>query len=193
MPKVSGHGQAAIITESEYLKIRRVLEGWHKIFWDIAYYTGERWGAIVALQVEDVFFCGKPLEDITFRAATRKGDTRGRRETRQVPTHPVLMEKLKAYKPPATGWLFPSHYGDTIDHVSFKTADAFLRVALEKVGYQSRGISTHSTRRSLITRLDERGIGIRVIQKITGHKDLDSLSRYIEVSPERVKQAMACA
>ncbi|MFB2982863.1 tyrosine-type recombinase/integrase [Microseira sp. BLCC-F43] len=163
MPKICRHGQAQIISESEYLKIRRVLNGWHQLFWDIAYYTGERWGAIVALRVDDVYLNSRPLEYITFRARTRKADPSGRRQTRQVPVHPVLNEKLQAYKIPASEWLFPSNSCKKKgNHVSFKTADAFLRVALEKTGYQAKGISTHSTRRSLITHLDERGIGIKL-------------------------------
>ena len=191
MPKNSRHGQAEIISETDYLKIRRSLVGWHQLFWDIAYFTGERWGAILALQVEDVYAAGHPREYVTFRARTRKADSLGRRQTRQVPVHPTLLERLKAYDPPKSLWLFPS-IRDRNQHVCFRTVDAFLRNALERCGFEDKGISTHSTRRSLITRLDERGIGIKTIQAITGHRSLQCLSYYIEVSPKRIKEAIAC-
>lgn len=191
MPKNNGHGQAEIITQSQYLAIRKVLKGWHRLFWDIAFYTGERWGAILALKVDDVFAYGKPRQDITFRARTRKADPKGRRQTRQLPISPTLLERLQAYDPPLGEWLFPSSHNPG-NHVARRTVDAFLRTALEKCGYESKGISTHSTRRTLITRLDEKGTSIKVIQKITGHKSLQCLSGYIEVSDQRVRQAIAC-
>jgi len=62
MAKISRHGQAEIISHSEYLKIRRELVGWHQLFWDVAYYTGERWGAIVAWRVEDLYADGCPRQ-----------------------------------------------------------------------------------------------------------------------------------
>jgi len=191
MAKISRHGQAEIISHSEYLRIRKELQGWHQLFWDIAYYTGERWGAIVALRVEDLYADGCPRQYVTFRARTRKADTNGYRQTRQVPIHPTLYERLKAYDLPNSEWLFPNKRNSR-KHVCFKAADLFLRKALEYCGYESKGISNHSNRRTFITRLDEKGIGIKVIQAITGHRSLQSLSSYIDVSPERMRQAIAC-
>lgn len=186
MPKIDGCGKAEILSEFEQAKIRKVLSGWHQIFWDIACYTGERWGAICALQVEDVYensFKREPREYVTFRAGTTKT-----RQTRQVPVHPILGERLRAYTPPLSEWLFPSNEG----HVTRQAADAFLRVALEKCGYEGKGISTHSTRRTFITRLHQRGISVKTIQEITGHKSLQVLSGYIQVTPLQVRQAIAC-
>lgn len=193
MPKIKGHGQAEILSEKDYLTIRKSLSGWHQIFWDIACYTGERWGAICQLEVTDVYACtstATPHEYVTFKARTRKADPSGRRKTRQVPMHPQLIEKLKAYRPPTDGWLFPSDRRPG-QHICFRSADEFLRQALEKTNLSKRGISTHSTRRTLITRLDEKGTALKVIQAVTGHQDLKALSRYVEVAPERVKSAIA--
>ncbi|HEY9703500.1 MAG TPA: hypothetical protein V6C58_13705 [Allocoleopsis sp.] len=64
----------------------------HRLFFDIAYYTGEGRGAITQLKVSDVYSDGLPLDEITFSAPTRKDKV-----TRQVPGHPVLKLILKSY------------------------------------------------------------------------------------------------
>lgn len=194
MPKNNRSGQAAILTESDLQKIRRQLDNkTHRLFWDIARYTGERWGAITKLDVGDVYsdpHRGVPHADITFPAAIRKASPDGTRQTRQVPVHPSLQEILEAYKPPVDGWLFPSRTKPG-EPMSFQAADDFLRRALEAAQIAHKGISSHSTRRSFITALYLRGVDLATLQKITGHRDLKSLQRYIEISPERVRRAIA--
>jgi len=53
------------------------------------------------------------------------------------------------------------------------------------------GISTHSFRRTGLTQLSNVGIPLRVIQEISGHRDLAQLQRYLEVKPEQVRGAVA--
>lgn len=193
MPKNNRSGQAALLTEVDLIKIRKKLSNkTHRLFWDIARYSGERWGAICQLQVRDVYadpYRSVPCEDITFRAVTRKASPDGSRMTRQVPVHPALKEILEAYKPPGDGWLFPSRLKAHC-HLSFQGADDFLRRAIDQAGLQDKGISSHSTRRSFITALYLRGVDLRTLQQITGHHDLKALQRYIEVSPDRVRKAI---
>jgi integrase/recombinase XerD len=185
-------GQAAIINDSEYFKIRREFNSEkYRILWDLAWYTGERWGALVQLKVEDVFSSqsGKPRDTITFRAVTRKARPDGKRETRQVPVHPALCESLCAYSKHLNGiWLFPDREG--VRHIDIRLADKILRSALIRAGLDHRGISTHTTRRSFITKLNEKGVDIATIQKITGHRDLKSLVKYIEIPVDRIKGAI---
>lgn len=162
----------------------------HHLLFDIARYTGERWGAIVQLRRLDVFDeRGKVLQQITFRSSTRKADTSGKRTTRQVPIHPTLGELLATY--PVDGhsvWLFP---GDGDNHLTLRAADLMLRRAIQRVNLEHKGYCTHSTRRTFITRLWESGVDIHTIQIITGHKDLKSLIRYIEADPKRIERAIA--
>lgn len=192
MAKVSGHGQAAIISDAEYLKIRKFLISKpHRLLLDIAKYTGERWGAIVQLRVDDVYEGDKVRAHITFRASTRKADPKGVRKTRQVPVHPQLKEVLEGYMHiTESPWLFPSRINSET-HITLRAADLMFRGAVEKAFLAHKGFSTHSTRRTFITRLWEKGIDIHTIQLITGHQDLKSLIRYIEADPERVAKAVA--
>lgn len=192
--KNNRYGQSAILSDSEYFKIRReIRSSKYKLLLDLAWYTGERWGALVQLKYEDVYQNGKPRDTITFRANTRKARPDGKRETRQVPVHRSLFDSLKEYKPDTVPspecYLFPGQKPNT--HIALRLADKILRAATERAGLENKGISTHSTRRSFITKLHEKGTDIYVIQKITGHKDLKALSRYIEVPADRIAGAIA--
>lgn len=184
------NGQAAILTDSDFSRLRRNIKKLkYKILLDIAWYTGERWGAIVRLKIEDVYNQdGSPRELITFRAATRKKRPDGSAETRQVPTHPNLLESLRSYAPgPGSIWLFPSNEDKPI---TWRNAYNILMAASDKAGLSTKGISTHSTRRSFITKLHNKGTATATIKKITGHKDFKSLERYIDINADEVKGAI---
>ena len=191
--KVNGHGQGAIISDADYQKIRKMARSKkYRLLFDIARYTGERWGAIVQLSVSDVYNEDwQPRFNITFRANTRKASPTGKRVTRQVPAHPSLRELLEAYRTDAAScWLFPSRV-DFSSHITLRAADLMFRAAVEAAGLQHKGYSTYSTRRTFITRLWEQGVDLHTIQLLTGHSDTKSLVRYIEADPERIKKAIA--
>jgi integrase/recombinase XerD len=184
--KIDRHGQAEPIYLNGYRKIREGFnEAHHKLFFDLAYYTGERWGAIVQLAVTDVYNKdGIPRTHINFKKNTRKD-----KQTRQVPISDSLALRLKAYPLPASLWLFPSRYSD--NHLGIRTFDAALRRAIDRAGLSGLGYSTHSTRRGFITTLHRNGFDVRVIQEITGHRSLTVLSKYIDVSEEQKRSALA--
>ena len=69
------------------------------------------------------------------------------------------------------------------------TADKILRDACKSVGLI--GVSTHSFRRTALTMMSSAGIPLRVIQEISGHNDLGTLQRYLEVTPEQKRNAVA--
>ncbi len=185
-------GQAAILSNTDYSKIRNQIKSQkYKLLLDLAWYTGERWGALVKLKVEDCYnLDGSPRQYITFRAATRKATPDGKRKTRQVPVHTILAESLLSYKLDSDSeYLFPSCDGDK--PISVRWSDRILRAAVDRAGLISKGISTHSTRRSFITKLHRNGCDLYTIKQITGHQDFKSLERYVEIDCDRVKGAIA--
>jgi integrase/recombinase XerD len=195
MSKNNRHGQAEILSASDCDRIRRsIISKHHLLLWDIARYTGERWGAIRQLKVSDVYqnaIASVPRAEITFQKHTRKASPSGKQETRQCPVHPELARLLQAYKPNSSGYLFSSGMGG-VTPISFSACDKWLRSAVVRAGLGHRGIATHSTRRSFITILYyDRGVDIQTLQAITGHSDLKSLQRYIEVSDDRKVAAIA--
>jgi integrase/recombinase XerD len=195
MPKICRHGQAEVLSDQDCAKILKFLKNpKHRLFFAIACFTGERWGAITQLRILDVYTNPDRRElrkTICYRASTRKASPKGHRTTREVPIVPELALHLQAYSLPVpTGeWLFPD-YRRPEKHMSFQNADHFLRAALDKAGLGGKGISTHSTRRTLVTKLAESGVALPVIQKITGHRSLQTLQRYVEVSDRQVFEAL---
>lgn len=189
------YGQAAIITEKERLRIKRfIFSPSHKLIFDIACFTGERWGAILKLRVDDCYADRAkmiPRKYILYRGNTRKRSGGVNAASREVPVHPELWESLARFKPPAGRWLFPSRLKED-SPITYQSADKALRQAVQRAGLSYKGISTHSTRRTFITRLSENGVDLRTIQALTGHSTLGSLQRYIEESPERKNKAINC-
>lgn len=184
-------GQAPVLTEVEFSKIRQQIRSKkYKLLFDLAWYSGERWGALCKLWVEDCYEKdGSVRNCITFRAATRKAAPDGKRTTRQVPIHPILKESLENYKSITDSqYLFPNREGDK--PITLRWADRILRAAVERAGLSARGISTHSTRRSFITKLHRNGCDVYTIQKITGHRDLKALGHYIDIDVDTIKGAI---
>jgi integrase/recombinase XerD len=66
-----------------------------------------------------------------------------------------------------------------------------LAIALRNI-YLNAGFencSSHSGRRSSISQLANKGVGIRIIQKFSGHRQLQSVQNYLDANEEMVKNA----
>jgi hypothetical protein len=78
------------------------------------------------------------------------------------------------------GWkevyLFPGRFGGHLDPDS---ADKALRKAIKRVGLI--GVSSHSFRRTALTMMSDNGTPLRIIQEVSGHRNLEQLQAYIEV------------
>lgn len=184
-------GQSYILSNQEYLKIRKHQSNLkHRLIMDIAWYTAERYGAIIQLKVTNVFDSqGNVRDSITFQANTRKSRPDGIKLTRQVPTHSALKEILESYAVDRNSeWLFPGK--NPFKHIEFRTCDYLLRKAVEQAGLSHKGISTHSFRRSLATHLYKSGVGLKTIQKILGHGDVRTTARYIDITEDEIKGAI---
>lgn len=189
--KNNRNGKAAILSEKDYAKIRREIRSQkYKLLLDLAWFTGERWGSLLQLTKSDVYNAdGSPRDEITFKARTRKASPDGKRQTRQVPTHELLKEVLANYKPIDNSiYLFPCKDGS--QPIKLRVLDTIFRNAVERAGLSAKGISTHSTRRTFITRLWEKGIDLLTIKRITGHKSYQVLEGYIEDNTNRIAGAI---
>jgi len=98
-----------------------------------------------------------------------------------------LRRLLVEYYPLAgDDYLFP---GRSDGHISEDSAARILRVACQQVDIF--GVSSHSFRRTALTQMSNAGIPLRVIQEISGHRNLEQLQRYLEVSDNQVLGAAA--
>ena len=187
--KICGVGQATPLNPLTYQQIsNHFVTDCHRLFLAIAWYTGERPEAILSMDVahayEDVAR-REPRDTVLYPSSNRKDKC-----TREVPSHWALKLMLSAYKPPESGFLFPSLYRSG-QHLSRQAIDKAFRRALKKACLENKGFSLYSARRGFITRLNGQGYDIKVIQKLTGHKTIDSLIRYIDVTDEQVKNVIA--
>ncbi|MEH1981408.1 tyrosine-type recombinase/integrase [Nostoc sp.] len=192
MPKTNRKGKAAVLTDGEYAKIRRQIRTEkYRLLLDLAWFTGERWGALVQLKVSDVYSrSGKPKEDIIFPAIIRKHRPDGTAETTQIPVHQTLKESLERYQPETSSeWLFPSRCGSK--PICWKNAYNILMRASGDAGFEAKGISTHSTRRSMVNKLRKSGIAKEIIRTFTGHRDNKGLDPYFEIEMDERRGAIA--
>jgi integrase/recombinase XerD len=188
--KINGHGQAAIFQKGHFEKLISATEGAnHKLIFQIAYFTCARMGEVCKLKTSDVYQeNGKPLASITYPKRSTKC-----KKTKQVPISDKLQNHLRLYwfesSPKYDDFLFSG--GKLGSHLQFQSADDAFRRAVVSAKLEGMGYSTHSFRRSGATELGNQGIALPIIQEITGHSSLDSLRRYIHVTQDQVKNAIA--
>lgn len=178
--KVNGNGQGKILTPDE-LKLlfsSGFVSPRDRALFGICLFTGCRVSEALGLQTTDI-----KGETLTFRKST----TKGKLKTRIVDVQPGLAALLREYQT-KPGALFPGMRGVSPTLTRF-AADKILRDACQRVGLE--GVSTHSFRRTALTMMSSAGIPLRVIQEISGHNDLGTLQRYLEVTPEQRRKAVA--
>lgn len=176
--KVHGNGQAAILSP-EKLKLL-FTEGFEcqrdRVLFGVCFYTACRISEALHLQRDDV-----SDTHILFR----KSITKGRIVARQLQIVPPLALILADYEFRGE-YLFPGRPG-ICQPLCRNTADRRLKEACNKLGF--KGVSTHSFRRTALTTMSNSGIPLRTIQKISGHRSLEELERYLEVSDEQIYSA----
>lgn len=183
--KILRSGQAAALTKREFLKVLQSFTNpTHRLIFALCWYTTDRPGAILRLRVEQVYYDPakrEPLPVMVIPAAVRKD-----RSTREVPIIPALAWELRNYQPPAEGFLFPGRSGEGLSFGAYQKA---LYVKFDELGM--KGYSCYSTRRGALTELSRAGLSLRRIQAVSGHKSLNSLYRYLDVSKTEIADSFA--
>ncbi len=177
--KNKGNGQAKILNsqELERLFIEGFTSNRDRTLFAICLFTGCRISEALALNTSDI-----KNGTITFR----KSITKGKLKTREVAITPNLQTFFEEYSP-TEGALFPGMHGR--GHLSRYMADRLLKAACHRIGVE--GVSTHSFRRTALTQMHNAGIPLKHIQEISGHSDLGTLQRYLEVSAEQKRKAVS--
>ena len=152
----------------------------------VSFYAGLRSKEIAALQVQDVFDeRGDVREAFVLQGKQAKGG-----KARTVYLSQRLRRALASYgeaikldAPQAP--LFASQKGG---HFSPNTmCQLFLDI------YRACGIkdaSSHSGRRTYITRLANRGVGVRLLAELAGHSHISTTQRYIDVNADQLQNAV---
>jgi integrase/recombinase XerD len=184
--------QAKVINETEMKRLLAVIDaGQHskrnRCALMLSYYAGMRVGEIAALKIGDVFDSDGNIRDqIQLKAAYTKGN-----HARTVFVGKKLMKELTLYKCalgniPAADKPFLLTQKRTA--FSANTLCQLFGQLYCKAGLD--GATSHSGRRSFITKLAHNGISAKVIMTLAGHKHLSTTQRYIDVNDEMMRQAV---
>lgn len=148
--------------------------------------AGLRVGELAALQVSDVVNIDGSIRDqIMLKAEQTKGD-RGRVVWLNEKLRFELLEYIRSID--KTGYLFRTQKRD---HFTANTLQAVVTSLYRRAGFV--GCSSHSGRRSFITKLASAGVSARVLQELAGHRNLATTQRYIDVTDVMKRRAVELA
>ncbi len=186
--KIDRHGKAKVLSQQEIQRLftEGLLTTRDKTLCAVMLYTACRVKECVTLKIKDVYDSkGRVRPELIIR----KCNTKGKLATRTNQVLDDLRRHLELYKPKASrdGYLFPGRWGRGYLHEDY--AAIIFREGCKRVDIE--GASTHSCRRTALTLMSNAGIPLRVIQEISGHRNLEQLQKYLEVEPSQVRGAIA--
>lgn len=183
--------QASVLTDSDIRRVFRIIETTrhaerNRLAFVLSIYAGMRVGEIAALRIGDVANDQRePRGEIKLSAQQTKG-SKGRtvvlaeRVRREIAGH----LKNRTHCREAAPLIGSQRNGSFFSNVNLSM--------LFKGIYEFAGIrtSSHSGRRTFATRLNERGVGMKTIQRLMGHKNIATTAIYCEVSEATMRSAV---
>ncbi len=172
-PRVYSPEQVAKLLQVDGLNLK------HRTLLMTTYAAGLRVSEVVRLRPEHI---------LSERGQIRIEDGKGRKERYSV-LSPRLLEQLRAYwriYRPEGGWMFPSSYWPD-RHLTTDTVMRVFEQATKLAGLPNNG-GIHSLRHSFATHLLEAGVPLPVIQRLLGHTNLATTSRYLHVRREIIAE-----
>ena len=185
--------QAKTLTQAE---IRRVLDyiatRKHSIrnraLLMTTYLSGMRVGELSSLRYKDIVDAeGNIRNEIRLSAEQTKGN-----EARVVFVSEKLRKELERYtqiyKPKDFSLKFFYSQKAESDGLTANTLTQFFHYLYKQSGID--GASSHSGRRTFITNLANKGISVRVLASLAGHKNISTTQCYIDVNDEMKRKAI---
>ncbi|OWS70274.1 integrase [Polynucleobacter campilacus] len=150
--------------------------------------TGMRVSEVASLRIRDVMDTDSSIKnEIRLLAENTKTN-----EARTVFVNEKLRRELQQYAKLLVNTnpnckFFYSQKRDS-DGFTANTLTQHFHYLYKRVGLD--GASSHSSRRTFITTLANKGIGVRVIMGLSGHKALSSVQCYIDCNSELMRNAV---
>ena len=154
----------------------------------MTYYSGMRVGEVASIRYSDIV---EPDRTIRSEIILRPEQTKGN-ESRTVFISEKLKKELEIYLK-ATKFTDPF---DKFFYTQKRVDEGFNANTLTQHFhhlYKRAGIvgaSSHSGRRSFITNLASKGISVRVLASLAGHKSIATTQRYIDVNDDQKRRAV---
>ena len=202
--KNNGYGQAEILTPEQLdLLVENLPEGPHRICFCVMRYSASRISETLKLKWSDI-----NEDSLLFKSINTKTD-----ESRSIYLNPKLKLILSEWRniwhkyplkgrkvstqnklieyviqaPQPQDYVFKGRKKGT--HLNRKSVDRVVRRTFKELSI--KGASLHSTRRTCLTTLKDKGWADSDIMAVSGHKDFSSLKRYLHTTPKQMKD-MAC-
>jgi integrase/recombinase XerD len=157
----------------------------------MTHYAGMRVGEVAALTWYDVVTSdGQVRDEIRLNAEQTKG-----RHPRIVFVSPKLRKELELYvrstKSRESDWSFFYTQKNPRRGFTPNTLAQYFFNMYRKAGMDDA--SSHSGRRSFATSLASKGVGVRVLMRAMGHRNISTTIGYIEASDEMLRRAVELA
>jgi integrase/recombinase XerD len=152
------------------------------------HYAGMRVGEVANLRYEDVMDAAGAIRD---EIALTPEQTKGR-HARTVFVNAKLKRELETYVRNHK----PSNPADSLFYTQKRQSTGFTPNTLAQYFhylYKRAGItggSSHSGRRTFITNLAARGVGVRVLMSLAGHRNIGTTQAYIDVNDDMKRRAV---
>ncbi|MGV0962321.1 MAG: tyrosine-type recombinase/integrase [Polynucleobacter sp.] len=155
------------------------------------YLSGMRVAELASLRYKDVVDAdGNIRNEIRLSAEQTKGN-----EARVVFVSEKLRKELERYtqiyKPKDSSLKFFYSQKAESDGFTANTLTQFFHYLYKQSGID--GASSHSGRRTFITNLANKGISVRVLASLAGHKNISTTQCYIDVNDEMKRKAIELA
>lgn len=152
----------------------------------LTHWAGMRVGEVAALRVSDVRAAdGRVKPEIQLDAAQTKG-----KHARTVFLNDKLRKEIAAYLKtiPGRGPDRPLFMTQKRSGFSANVLCQTMNGLYKHVGMN--GATSHSGRRSFITTLASKGIGVRVLASLAGHRSITTVQRYIDCNDNMKRAAV---
>ncbi len=199
---VEAMSQARVLTERELRKVLSYCSSQphstrNRAMLLCTHMAGMRVGEVASLRICDVLGAdGAVMDEIALAASQTKGN-----HSRTVLVPKKLQEELTNYLQQRFGLkdllavtltdtqraLFPTQKNPKRGFTANTLCQLFHKIYKDA---RMTGATSHSGRRTFITKLADKGVGVRVLMALAGHKSIATTQRYIELNPTVMKAAV---
>lgn len=189
--------QAKVLDQEELKRLLKIVkftrhQDRNRLIVLFSFLAGLRACEIAQLKVKDVLSVQTDIVEVKDTIYLKSFQTKGSSD-QQVIVSETLQREIAAYikKNPRLlrdreGYLLRSQ--KTRSGFSSQTIQNLFRFLYEDANIENA--SSHSGRRSFITNLSEKGVSVRVIQELARHSSMVTTQRYIDVSVDKLKNAV---
>ena len=155
----------------------------------LTHWAGMRVGEVAALRVGDILAGdGSIAREIRLDAARTKS-----KRARTIYLGDKLRRELAGYRRHVRDRAHDQPLFTTQKHTRFSANSLCQAINTIYARAGMTGATSHSGRRTMITKLAHKGVGVRVLAEIAGHRDIRVTQAYIDVNEAMMRSAMEMA